>query len=38
LSLADQRAVRLELARLFEHTERADEAMLHYRTAAEQVA
>jgi HemY protein len=34
LSLADGREVRLELARLFEHTERADEAMQHYRAAA----
>lgn len=38
LSLADQRAVRLELARLFEQTERSGEAMPHYRAAAEQVA
>ncbi|HRF71837.1 MAG TPA: heme biosynthesis HemY N-terminal domain-containing protein [Accumulibacter sp.] len=38
LSLHDQRAVRLELARLFERTERSDEAMPHYRAAAEQVA
>ncbi|WP_291997876.1 hypothetical protein [Candidatus Accumulibacter sp. ACC012] len=38
LSLVDQRAVRLELARLFEQTERWDEAMPHYRAAAEQVA
>jgi HemY protein len=34
LSLADRREVRLELARLFELTERADEAMVHYRAAA----
>jgi HemY protein len=34
LSLADRRDVRLELARLFEQTERADEAMKHYRAAA----
>jgi len=33
LSLDDQRAVRLELARLFEQTERWDEAMPHYRAA-----
>ncbi len=38
LSLVDQRAVRLELARLFEQTERWDEAMPHYRAAAEQIA
>jgi HemY protein len=38
LSLLDQRAVRLELARLFEQTERWDEAMPHYRAAAEQIA
>lgn len=38
LSLVDQRPVRLELARLFEQTERWDEAMPHYRAAAEQVA
>ena len=38
LSLVDQRAVRLELARLFEQTERWDDAMPHYRAAAEQVA
>jgi len=36
LSLADQREVRLELARLFEQTERSGEAMRHYRAAAEQ--
>ena len=35
LSLADGRPVRLELARLFEQTERAAEAMPHYRAAAE---
>jgi len=34
LSLADSREVRLELARLFEQTERAGEAMAHYRAAA----
>lgn len=34
LSLADSREVRLELARLFEQTERADEAIEHYRAAA----
>ena len=34
LSLADRREVRLELARLFEQTERAEEAMQHYRAAA----
>lgn len=34
LSLADQREVRLELARLFEQTERSAEAMQHYRAAA----
>jgi HemY protein len=38
LSLADRREVRLELARLFELTERADEAKPHYRAAAEQPA
>lgn len=38
LSLADRREVRLELARLFEQTERADEAMRHYRAAAEQLS
>lgn len=38
LSLDDQRAVRLELARLFEQTERWDEAMPHYRAAAEKLA
>lgn len=37
LSLADRREVRLELARLFEQTERADEAMKHYRAAAGQM-
>lgn len=35
LSLADRREVRLELARLFEQTERSNEAMAHYRAAAE---
>ena len=34
LSLTDSREVRLELARLFEQTERAGEAMAHYRAAA----
>jgi HemY protein len=34
LSLADSRELRLELARLFEQTERSDEAMVHYRAAA----
>jgi len=34
LSLEDSREVRLELARLFEQTERADEAMQQYRAAA----
>ena len=38
LSLADGREVRLELARLFELTERPDDAMPHYRAAAEQQA
>lgn len=38
LSLDDQRAVRLELARLFEQTDRWDEAMPHYRAAAEKLA
>lgn len=38
LSQADRREVRLELARLFELTERADEAMQHYRAAAGQLA
>ena len=38
LSLTDRREVRLELARLFEQTERADEAMRHYRAAAGQTA
>ncbi len=38
LSLADRREVRLELARLFEQTERGDEAMKHYRAAAGQMA
>lgn len=36
LSLADQREVRLELARLFEQTSRSADAILHYRAAAEQ--
>lgn len=35
LSLAEQRETRLELARLFEQTERPEEAMPHYRAAAE---
>jgi HemY protein len=34
LSIADRREVRLELAQLFEQTERAEEAMQHYRAAA----
>jgi len=34
-SLVDGREVRLELARLFELTERPDEAMVHFRAAAE---
>ncbi|WP_301100581.1 heme biosynthesis HemY N-terminal domain-containing protein [Propionivibrio sp.] len=34
LSLADQREARLELARLFEQTERAEDAMHQYRAAA----
>ena len=34
LSLDDRRDVRLELARLFEKTERGDEAMKHFRAAA----
>jgi HemY protein len=38
LSLAEQRETRLELARLFEQTERPEEAMPHYRAAAEQPA
>jgi HemY protein len=38
LSLADQREVRLELAHLFEQTERSGEAMRHYRAAVEQFA
>ena len=38
LSLADQREVRLELAHLFEQTERSDDAMRHYRAAVEQFA
>jgi len=36
LSLDDQREVRLELAHLFEQTERSAEAMRHYRAAVEQ--
>ena len=35
LSIADSRELRLELARLFEQTDRADAAMAHYRAAAE---
>ena len=38
LSLDDRREVRLELARLFEQTERSGEAMRHYRAAAELLA
>ena len=38
LSLADRREVRLKLALLFERTERADEAIAHYRVAAELTA
>lgn len=38
LALADQHPVRLELARLFEQTDRSDEAVRHYRAAAEQLA
>ena len=38
LSLDDQREVRLELAHLFEQTERSAEAMRHYRAAVEQFA
>ena len=38
LSLSDRREIRLELARLFEQTERVDDAMPHYRAAAEQSA
>ncbi|MFZ4537420.1 heme biosynthesis protein HemY [Propionivibrio sp.] len=34
LSLSEAREVRLELARLFEETDRSDEAMHHYRAAA----
>jgi HemY protein len=34
LSLSDRREVRLELAQLFEQTERAGEALQHYRAAA----
>jgi HemY protein len=36
LAQADQREVRLELARLFEQLQRHDEAMAHYRAAAGQ--
>lgn len=36
LSVDDQREVRLELAHLFEQTERSAEAMRHYRAAVEQ--
>ena len=35
LSIADSRELRLELARLFEQTERAEQAMAHYRAAAD---
>jgi HemY protein len=35
LSLADRRETRLELAQLFEQTKRPDEAMPHYRAAAD---
>ena len=38
LSLADQRATRLELARLLEQIDRHDEALPHYRAAAAQSA
>jgi HemY protein len=38
LSLEDRHDTRLELARLFEQTERLDEAMPHYRAAAENFA
>jgi HemY protein len=38
LSLEDRREVRLELARLFEQTERPEVAMRHYRAAAEAVS
>ncbi|MEF8700089.1 MAG: heme biosynthesis HemY N-terminal domain-containing protein [Candidatus Accumulibacter sp. UW20] len=38
LSLADRRPARLALARLFEQTARPDEALPHYRAAAEQPA
>ena len=37
LSIADSRELRLELARLFEQTGQAGEAMVHYRAAAERV-
>jgi len=36
LSMEDLREIRLDLARLFEQTERAAEALPHYRAAAEQ--
>jgi len=35
LSIADSRELRLELARLFEQTDRAEQAMVHYRVAAD---
>ncbi len=38
LALDDRREVRLDLARLFEQTERSSLALPHYRAAAEQVA
>ena len=38
VSVEDQRDARLELARLFEQTERPDAAMRHYRAAAENFA
>ena len=38
LSLEDRREVRLELARLLEETDRADEATPHYRAAAGNLA
>jgi len=38
LSLEDRHDTRLELARLFEQTERPDQAMPHYRAAAENFA
>lgn len=37
LSIADSRELRLELARLFEQTDRAEQAMVHYRAAAERL-